>query len=86
MEGITADLDEEEVPEASGPRVTHDIDVHGNAGLGQVAKIGHCTSCGRDNKIVGPRDFEPELRTCFGGCDSQKGMTPWEVKAARMGW
>lgn len=62
------------------------IDVHGNAGVGLVAKFGTCVDCGRDNKIVGPKDFSPELRNCFGGCDSQKGLTIYQRKMIAMGF
>lgn len=60
-------------------------DAHGNAGVGLVAKFGTCVDCGRDNKIVGPKDFAPELRNCFGGCDSQRGLTTYQRKMIRMG-
>lgn len=62
------------------------VDTNGNAGLGLVAKFGKCCECGRDNKIVGPRDFEPDARNCFGGCESQRGPTIFERRMANMRW
>lgn len=83
-ETVSEDLPE--TPVKGRPRMSHDIDAHGNAGLGQVAKIGRCCRCGRDNRVVGPREFEPELRSCFNDCDNQKGPTPWETKMRKMGF
>lgn len=64
----------------------HTIDVNGNSGVGQIAKFGTCATCSKE-RIVGPRDTDdPSSRTCFGGCDSQRGMTVFERKIAAMNW
>lgn len=75
----------EALPEFVLPMVTGSIDAFGNAGIGLIAKFGTCSDCGRANKVVGPKDDPPETRTCYGGCENQKGLTQWERKVAATG-
>lgn len=44
----------------------------GTSGIGNDAKIGTCSRCGRHNRVVGPLDFAPDKRWCVGGCGKKK--------------